>query len=496
MFSRNVGDTLLKATMTGAPLLTSVTRASKTGAILIKHVNPQATPQPVKINLQGVHSIRANATATVLAADPNDTNSMDEPEKIVPKTVRVSGIRPSFTYTFPPNSITVLKLKAPVVQRDSPAASTPTQPVSTGTSAPQGNPDTSRVAPLKDAFKGKFLIGTAVSTNVLRGQDPATEALVRRHFDALTAENAMKPDALQPREGEFHFEDADRLVEMARKSGATVAGHTLVWHSQTPRWFFEGPDGHPVSRERALERLRRHIKTVVGRYKGRVKQWDVVNEALSDGPGLLRPSPWLRAIGEDYIAEAFRAAHEADPDAILIYNDYNIERSYKRPKALELLKKLIDQKVPIHAVGIQCHWRLDHPDLAEVEESIKQYSALGLKVMITELDIGVLSSRYQGADLSQAETLTPEQAAAVNPYTQGLPDAVAEEQAERYRQAFKLFLRYKDVIGRVTLWGPDDGNSWLNNFPIRGRTDYPLLFDRQLQPKPAFFAVRHAAQGK
>jgi endo-1,4-beta-xylanase len=245
----------------------------------------------------------------------------------------------------------------------------------------------------------------------------------------------------------------------------------------------------------ALSRLRQHIKTVVGRYKGRVKQWDVVNEAINDGPGLLRQSPWLRAIGEDYIAEAFRAAHEADPDAILIYNDYNIELDYKRPKALELLKKLISQKVPIDAVGIQCHWRIDNPPLAETEEAIKQFSALGLKVMITELDIGVLPTRYQGADISAAETMTPEQAAAMNPYVQGLPDSVAEKQAERYRQAFDLFLRYKDVIGRVTLWGPHDGNSWLNNFPIRGRTDYPLLFDRQLQPKPAFFAAQQAAQG-
>jgi endo-1,4-beta-xylanase len=283
---------------------------------------------------------------------------------------------------------------------------------------------------------------------------------------------------------------------MAQKSGATVAGHTLVWHSQTPRWFFQGPDGQPASQELALERMRKHIKTVVGRYKGRVKQWDVVNEAINDGPGVLRPSPWLRAIGEDYIAEAFRAAHEADPDAILVYNDYNIELGYKRPKALGLLKKLIDQKVPIHAVGIQCHWRIENPPLAETEEAIKQFSALGLKVMITELDIGVLPTRYQGADLSRAEAMTPEQAAAMNPYTQGLPDAVAETHAERYRQAFELFLRHKDVIGRVTLWGPHDGNSWLNGFPIRGRTDYPLLFDRQLRPKPAFYAVQGAAQAR
>lgn len=494
MFSRNVGDTILKATMTGAPLLTSVTRDGKKGTILIKHLNPQSTPQPVKIDLQGVRSIKPTATALVLAADPKDTNSIDEPEKVVPRTVRVSGVSPSFTHTFPPNSITVLKLEGSVVERGVRTASATAQPIPTQKTAPQGNNDVSNVAPLKDAFSGKFLIGTSVGTHVLRGQDPATEALVRRHYDALTAENAMKPDALQPREGEYNFTDADRLVEIAQKSGATVVGHALVWHSQTPRWFFQGPDGQPASRELALTRMRQHIKTVVGRYKGRVKQWDVVNEAINDGPGVLRPSPWLRAIGDDYIAEAFRAAHEADPDAVLIYNDYNIELGYKRPKALELLKKLIGQKVPVHAVGIQSHWRMDNPPLVETEESIKQFSALGLKVMFTELDMGVLPSRYQGADLSRAETLTPEQTAVVNPYTQGLPSAVAEKHAERYRQAFELFLRHKEVIGRVTLWGPHDGNSWLDHFPIRGRTDHPLLFDRQLQPKPAFFAVRQAAQ--
>jgi endo-1,4-beta-xylanase len=176
---------------------------------------------------------------------------------------------------------------------------------------------------------------------------------------------------------------------------------------------------------------------VVGHYKGRVRQWDVVNEALSDTPGeVLRKTPWLKAIGEDYIAEAFRAAHLADPDAILIYNDYNIELGYKRPRALQLLKSLLDQKVPIHAVGIQCHWRLNVPDLTEVEKAIQQFGAMGLKVMITELDIGVLPTKYQGADIATTETMTPEQQAVMNPYTKGLPDTAAQQLAERYRHWF------------------------------------------------------------
>jgi len=202
----------------------------------------------------------------------------------------------------------------------------------------------------------------------------------------------------------------------------------------------------------------------------------------------------LKAVGEDYLAEAFRAAHEADPDAILVYNDYNIELDYKRPKALELVKKLLDQKVPIHAVGIQSHWRIENPPLAETEKAIQEFSALGLKVMITELDMGVLPSRYQGADVSRREAMTPEQMAVMNPYTKGLPDEVAVKHGEKLKEAFDLFLKYRKNIGRVTLWGVNDGHSWLNNFPVRGRTDYPLLFDRALKPKPAFFSIQKAAE--
>lgn len=345
-------------------------------------------------------------------------------------------------------------------------------------------------APLKDAFKSDFLIGSILSIGALEGRAPLETALAGTHFSSLTPENSLKPASVQPVEGQFNFAQGDRLVEIAQKSGAAPIGHCLVWHSQTPRWFFEGPNGQPVTRELALARMRTHISTVVGHYKGKIKQWDVVNEAINDGPGLLRPSPWQKAIGDDYIAEAFKAAHAADPNAILIYNDYNIELPYKRPKAIQLLKSLLDQKAPIDAVGIQCHWRMDGPDFVEVEKAIQEFGALGLKVMITELDLGILPTRYQGADISRVETMTPEQLAVMNPYTKGLPEEQAKRQAERYKQAFEMFLRHKDVIGRVTFWGVMDSGSWLNNFPIRGRTDYPLLFDREGKPKPAFYAVR------
>ncbi|MDX1932690.1 MAG: endo-1,4-beta-xylanase [Capsulimonadales bacterium] len=350
--------------------------------------------------------------------------------------------------------------------------------------------------PLRKTFEGKFRIGTILSNAALQGRDALDVSLAETHFSAITPENALKPDAVQPSEGRFTFEQGDRLVEIAAKTGATAVGHCLVWHQQTPRWFFEGANGQPLTREVALARLRKHISTVVGRYKGKIKEWDVVNEAIQDGPGTLRPSPWLKAIGEDYIAEAFRAAHEADPEALLIYNDYNIELPYKRPKTIEFLKSLLAKKVPIHAVGIQCHWRMENPPIAETEAAIREYAALGLKVMITELDIGVLPTKYQGADISTVENMTAEQEAVLNPYTKGLPEAVARQQAERYRQAFEMFLRHRDKIGRVTFWGSRDSQSWLNNFPIRGRTDYPLLFDRAGQPKPAFSAIVEAVSNR
>lgn len=351
------------------------------------------------------------------------------------------------------------------------------------------------VKPLKNAFRSKFLIGTALDFPPPSDKLSTDVAIALRHFNAFTCGNGMKPDATEPEEGKFTFERGDRMVAAARKCGATPIGHCLVWHSQTPRWFFQGPDGKPPSRELALQRLRNHIAGVVGHYKGKVKQWDVVNEALSDSPNeYLRSTPWLRSIGEDYIAEAFRAAHEADPKAILTYNDYNIEMPYKRAKAVKLLKSLLEQKVPVHAVGMQCHWRLSGVDLAEVEKSIEEYSALGLKVMITELDLGVLPSRYRGADVGFRQQMTPEQRAEMDPYTAGLPDDVAQKQADVYRQAFEMFLRHRKAIGRVTFWGTYDAVSWLNFFPIRGRTDYPLLFDRQGRPKPAFDAVVRTAR--
>lgn len=347
------------------------------------------------------------------------------------------------------------------------------------------------ILPLEDAFRGKFLIGTALSIPLLRGSDPLSESLARTHFDAFTPDNSMKPDFLQRVKGQFTFTDGDRLVEMARQTNATVVGHTLVWHSQTPNWFTRDAEGKPLPREAALKNMRDHIAAVVGHYKGRVQQWDVVNEVVSDGgEQILRDSPWRQAIGDDYIAEAFRAAHQADPDAILTLNDYGNESGPKRDKTLRLLKSLLDQGVPVHAVGLQCHWRLGRTPIEETEKSIQMYAALGLKVMITEFDIGVLPTRGWSADIATMEAANADS----NLYTAGLPEDISQKLADSYAQCFAMFLRNKKDVARVTVWGVHDGGSWLNNFPVRGRTDYPLLFDRQGQPKSAFFAVQKVAQ--
>jgi endo-1,4-beta-xylanase len=276
-------------------------------------------------------------------------------------------------------------------------------------------------------------------------------------------------------------------VEFGENNDMFMVGHTLVWHSQTPGWVFQDEDGNPLDRESMLERMRDHIHTVVGRYKGRIHGWDVVNEALNED-GTLRESPWYRIIGRDYLIKAFEYAREADPDAELYYNDYNLEKPEKRAGAIELVKYLQENGAPVTGIGTQSHLHLKTPSLQEIEKTITEFAALGIDVMITELEIDVLpypTGYQQGADLSNI--VRDEEA--INPYTDGLPDDVQEELAQRYRDVFEVYLKHKDAITRVTFWGVNDGNSWKNNYPARGRTNHPLLFDREWQAKPAFYEV-------
>ena len=333
---------------------------------------------------------------------------------------------------------------------------------------------------LKDAYAGKFYIGTALNTPQITGKDTAAVKVIIENFSAIVPENCMKSGPIQPKEGEFDFTLADQFVEFGIQNNKFITGHCLVWHSQAPRWFFTGSDGKEVSREVLLERMKKHIYTVVGRYKGKIKGWDVVNEAIEDD-GSYRKSKFYQILGEDFIKYAFQYAHEADPDCELYYNDYSEAIPAKRDGIAAMVKKLKDQGVRIDAIGMQCHVGLDYPSLEDYEKAIQIYSALGVKVMVTEMDISVLPMpvRNLGADIAT----NVEYKEKLNPYVQGLPDSARIALENRYLDFFKLFLKYDDAFTRVTVWGVNDANSWKNGFPIRGRTDYPLLFDRKNQPK-------------
>jgi len=332
---------------------------------------------------------------------------------------------------------------------------------------------------LKDVFP--FRIGAALNPAQFTEQDAGGVALIRTHFNTITPENVLKWEHVHPQPDTYDFDLPDRYVAFGEKNQMFIVGHTLVWHSQTPRWVFQDAD-----RETLLKRMRDHIHTVVGRYKGRIAGWDVVNEALNDD-GSLRQSPWLKAIGEDYIAKAFEFAHEADPRAELYYNDYSLENEPKRNGAVDLIRKLKVQGVPVTAIGLQGHDRMDWPSPEQQDATIAAFAALGIKVNITELDIDVLprATRQPTADVS----LNAAPKAELNPYADGLPESVQQALAKRYAELFAVFLKHKDAITRVTFWGVADGDSWLNGWPVRGRTNYPLLFDRRGQPKPAFDAV-------
>ena len=344
----------------------------------------------------------------------------------------------------------------------------------------QNQPET-----LRQAAPAGLLIGGAIATQDL--DKPELADLTARQFSAITPEYEMMPEKLVDDNGKFDFATADRVVEFAEKNKQPVFGHMLVWHFVTRRWLFEAPDGKPLARDKALANLELYISTVVGHYKGRVKAWNVVNEGISDADGeTLRDTPALRAIGPDYIQKAFEFAHAADPDAELYYNDYNIEQPGKLEKTLKLVRSLQDAGVRIDAVGIQGHWLINWPPTEMIENGIEALSKTGVKVMITELDVDVLPRDVSGADMAQTET-------GANPYKDGLPAEMQGKLAARYSEIMTAILRHPSVTF-IGFWGTHDGRSWLNDFPVKGRTNYPLLFDRQLQPKPAFGAVIKALQ--
>ena len=332
---------------------------------------------------------------------------------------------------------------------------------------------------LKDLMPKGMVIGVAINQRQSDGVDTAAVEIVTKQFNQISPENLLKFQPIHPAEDRYVFDAQDRYVQFGVDRKMQVIGHTLVWHSQTPAWVFQGKDGGAVDRDTLVARMRDHIRTVVGRYKGRIHGWDVVNEAI-DEDGSLRKTPWLNAIGEDYVAMAFQFAREADPGAELSYNDFNLEKPAKRAGVIRLVKSLQSKGIRIDGIGNQGHWRLETPSIAELEASLLDLRSTGLKVMYTELDINLLPQAARGADPSVA-----------NPYANGLPDDKQQELARRYADIFGVFIEHRDAVSRVTFWGLSDADSWLN----RGRMNHPLLWDRQRQPKPAFEAVVKVLQG-
>jgi endo-1,4-beta-xylanase len=340
---------------------------------------------------------------------------------------------------------------------------------------------------LKDAFKNDFLIGAALNEAEITGQNISAVTLVKAQFNTISPENVLKWEPVHPEPDRYDFAAADRYVEFGQKNGMFVVGHTLVWHNQTPEWVFQDGNGKEVDRDTLLRRMRDHIHTVVGRYKSRIKGWDVVNEALNED-GTLRQSRWMKIIGEDYIAKAFEFAREADPEAELYYNDFTLEEEPKRKGAIELIKKLKARGIPITAVGLQGHLKMDWPTLEQEDATIADFARLDVKMAITELDIDIVRATQgnKTADINANAQLV----AGADTYSNGLPDDVQQALAKRYADLFGVYLKHRDVIGRVTFWGVTDGDSWLNT---QGRVNHPLLFARDGQPKPAFTAVIRVA---
>ncbi len=344
---------------------------------------------------------------------------------------------------------------------------------------------------LKAAFQNDFLIGAALNPSQFCESNRAVAALVKQQFNSISPENILKWEKIHPAPGRYDFTLADRYVNFGVENKMFIVGHNLVWHEQTPPWVFQNEQGQPVSREVLLARMREHIFAVVGRYRGKIGGWDVVNEALNED-GTLRQSPWRKIIGEDYLLQAYQFAHEADPAAELYYNDYSLENPAKRDGALALISKLQAQGVKISGIGLQGHYNLDFPTLEQLDATITAFARLGMKVMITELDVDVLprATRDVAADVSK----NVQRSENLNPYSDGLPDALQRQLAERYADLFRIFVLHRDVICRVTFWGVTDGDSWLNDWPVKGRTNYPMLFDRTGDPKPAFDAAIQTAK--
>ena len=347
---------------------------------------------------------------------------------------------------------------------------------------------------LKDAYAGAFRIGTAVNPGITSGRDTTLERIVRAQFNAITVENVMKAEEINPEPGVYRWERGDEFVEFGKRNGMFLVGHTLIWHNQTPAWFFTNETGEPNTPAQQAERLRSHIEAVAGHYAGKVDAWDVVNEVI-DNDGSYRPTTWVNGIGngDTLVAMAFRAAERYAPDTELYYNDFNAWRPTKRDGIVRMVRMLQEQGIRIDGIGIQGHWGLNFPKNEYIEAAIDSFASLGVKVMITELDVDVLpltrEGQIIGTGMMHPQFQLEEFKEYLDPYADGLPDAVQQQLTDRYRELFEIFYRKRAKIDRVTFWGIHDPMSWKNDYPIPNRTNYVLPYDRNKQPKPLVDAI-------
>ena len=341
-----------------------------------------------------------------------------------------------------------------------------------------GMPVDNGPASLKDAYDGYFTVGVAV--NQRNVSDSTQIELIKKEFNSITAENDMKPGELHPAEGVWNWERGDKIADFCRKNGIKLRGHCLVWHSQFCDWMFNDKNGKPVSKEVFYSRLRDHIHQVVNRYKDVVYAWDVVNEAMSDAgrgwrghePNPYRESKLYKLCGDEFIAKAFEYAHEADPDAILFYNDYNAATPIKRDRIYNMVKKMQDAGVPITGIGMQGHYNIYGPSEEDVDSALTKYSELVDHIHITELDIRCNEEMGGQLRFSRGEN-------------NAIPPYIATLHEDQFARIFRVFRKHKDVIDNVTMWNLSDADSWL------GVNNHPLLFDENLKPKKAYYAVKN-----
>jgi endo-1,4-beta-xylanase len=347
---------------------------------------------------------------------------------------------------------------------------------------------------LKVVYGEAFKIGTALNLEISSGQDQKWNAPLIKHFNSITAENVMKAEVVTPEPGVYNFKPADDFVELGQKHKMFIVGHTLVWHNQTPDWFFKDSKGIANTPDQQVERMRQHIELVAGRYKGRVHAWDVVNEVIGDD-GNYRPTTWVKGVGngDTLVKMAFKYAQQYAPDAELYYNDFNAWRPAKRDGIVRMVKMLQAAGIRIDGIGMQGHWGLNFPKKEYIEAAIDAYAALGVKVMITELDVDVLpltrEGQIIGQGMSHPQFQEEEFKDYLDPYRKGLPADVQTALTQRYQELFEIFYKRRDKIDRVTLWGIHDGMSWKNGYPIPNRTNYPLLWARDGQAKPALDVI-------